>query len=262
VVVGYDGSDFAMQALDWGVDEAKLRGLPLTVCHAWQWPYDEADEDSRNSLRHAAEHVVWHGADCARSSTSGIEVRSDLYNGSAGERLVQLSHEADLLVVGSRGLGGVARRVVGSVTGYVATHAHCPLIVVRGRGALPRRTRPGPVVAGVADREEADAAVLELSCQEAKTRQLTLMAVHAWSPPLVIREAAKQRLEQTVGPWRERYPDLTIETRVTEEPARQALLHASTDATLLVVGAPHGRFGSVTSAVLHNARCPVGIARS
>lgn len=86
VVVGYDGSDFAMQALDWAMDEAELRGQPLLVCHAWEWPYGEGDEEAKNSLRHAAEHVAWHGAECARACMSGPEVDTDLYEGPACTR--------------------------------------------------------------------------------------------------------------------------------------------------------------------------------
>lgn len=81
VVIGYDGSDFAMQALDWAMDEAELRGLPLLVAHAWQWPYGEATEESKRHLRQAAEHVLWHGADCARKVSSIVEVTTDIHEG-------------------------------------------------------------------------------------------------------------------------------------------------------------------------------------
>ncbi|WP_240776732.1 universal stress protein [Nonomuraea basaltis] len=169
VVIGYDGSDHAMQALDWAMDEAELRKLPLTVCHAWQWPYGEGDQAARDSLRHAAEHVLWHGADCARASSPGLDVRPDLYEGSATARLEELSSDAGLLVVGSRGLGAVARAMTGSVATHTAAHAQCPVIVVRGRGPLPRSPQPGPIVAGLADDDKADA-VLGFACTEAAPR--------------------------------------------------------------------------------------------
>ncbi|MFI7707402.1 universal stress protein [Nonomuraea sp. NPDC049480] len=173
IVLGYDGSDFAMQALDWALDEAELRKLPLTVSHAWQWPYGEAEEEAKAHLRKAAEHVLWHGADCARASSSGVRVETDLYEGPAAQRLVELSSAAALVVVGSRGLSALPRAVVGSVAGYVAAHAACPVIIVRGPGPLPASANPGPIV--VADKEP-DASVLEFAFTEAAIRQVPVTA--------------------------------------------------------------------------------------
>ncbi|MEO3873848.1 universal stress protein [Nonomuraea sp. B12E4] len=98
------------------------------MCHTWQRPYGEGDPTARESLRRAAEHVLWHGADCARASSPGLDVRPDLYEGSATERLEALSADAGLLVVGSRGLGAVAEAVVGSVATHAVAHARCPVI--------------------------------------------------------------------------------------------------------------------------------------
>ena len=273
VVVGYDGSDHSMQALDWAMDEAEYRRLPLTVCHAWQWPYRDGDEAARDSMRHAAQHVLWHGADCARNSSSGLDVRTDLYEGSAAGRLEELSGDAELLVVGSRGLSGMARAATGSVATHTAAHARCPVIVVRGTGPLPRRIHPGPVVVGLADEREVDA-VLGFACREAAMRGLPLLAVHAWRQPpvawggsmfpaldpLAVGQAAENWLAQALLPWREKYPEVAVEARTPDERAGQAL-SAVPDATLVVVGGPHGRFGSVTSTMLRNAPCPVAIVR-
>ena len=149
IIVGYDGSDFSMQALDWAMDECELRELPLTVTHAWRWPYGKAPEEARLHLRKAAEHVLHHGADCARSCSTITDITADLFEGSAGERLVELSAGADLVVIGSRGLGAVARSVVGSVTAYVAAHAHAPVIIVRGAGPIPCAGRSWSCSAGL-----------------------------------------------------------------------------------------------------------------
>ncbi|KAB8181811.1 universal stress protein [Nonomuraea phyllanthi] len=273
VVIGYDGSDHSMQALDWAMDEAELRKLPLTVCHSWQWPYGDGDQDGRDSLRRAAEHVLWHGADCARASSAGLHVRTDLYEGSTTMRLEELSADAGLLVVGSRGLGAMARAIIGSVAAHTAAHARCPVIVVRGRGALPRRSRPGPIVAGLANDDKSDA-VLGFAFTEAAMRGLPLLVVHAWQQPpvawggmtfpaldpLAVQHAAENWLAQVLMPWREKQPKVTIKARTPESGAAQALTAVS-DATLVVVGSPHGRFGSVTAAMLRHAPCPVAIVR-
>ncbi|WP_169946154.1 universal stress protein [Microbispora sp. H11081] len=282
IVVGYDGSDFAMQALDWAMDEAEYRDTPITVSHAWRTPYGEADEEARKSLHHAAEHVLWHGAECARQCTSGVTVREDLFEGSPCDRLVALSETAELVVVGSRGLSSAARRamrrVAGSVAGHVATHALCPVIVVRGAGALPHRRHPGPIVVGVGG---GDDHVLDFAYREAALRALSLIAVHAWHypsaawgagmAPMVMSEVpgrdAVEALESAVASWRARYPDVHTLLQPVEGAVLDVLTGASPGATMLVVGATRsrgvlGRLGSVTRPLIDAVTCPVAVVHA
>jgi nucleotide-binding universal stress UspA family protein len=235
IVLGYDGSAFSMQALDWALDEAELRGLSLTVAHAWQWPYGEAPEEARSHLRKAAEHVLWHGADCARHTSSGLTVETDLHEGPAAERLVELSHEAALVVVGSRGLSALPRAVVGSVAGYVATHAHCPVIVVRGPGPLPAASQPGPVV--VADRDP-DGVVLDFAFEEAALRRLPLAAPAELSADLSADLSGRAA----------RHPGV---------PVQQAADFGT--ATLVVVGRRRAAPAGVAASLLQHAPCPVAV---
>ncbi|MER6577846.1 universal stress protein [Nonomuraea sp. NPDC001023] len=227
IVLGYDGSDFSVQALDWALDEAELRNLPLTVVHAWQWPYGDADEEAKAHLRKAAEHVLWHGAECARSTSSGVRVETDLYEGPAAQRLVELSADATLVVVGSRGLSALPRVVVGSVAGYAAAHAECPVIVVRGPGPLPKATRPGPVV--LAEREP-DAAAVEFAFAEAAMRGLPLAA------------------SADLGEWAARRPEVQVEQG---EPRERA--------TLVVVGRTRAAHLGTASSLPQHAPCPVAV---
>ncbi|MEV1173283.1 universal stress protein [Nonomuraea sp. NPDC049784] len=227
IVLGYDGSDFSVQALDWALDEAELRKLPLTIAHAWQWPYGEADEEAKAHLRKAADHVLWHGADCARSTSSDVSVETDLYEGPAAQRLVELSRDATLAVVGSRGLSALPRAVVGSVAGYVAAHADCPVIVVRGPGPLPAATHPGPIV--VADKEP-DASVLEFAFGEATLRQVPVSA------PADLAE------------WAERHPEVRIQSG-----------EAHDHATLMVVGRKRAAWFDTADFLTQHAPCPVAV---
>ncbi|MFC4059246.1 universal stress protein [Planomonospora corallina] len=284
VVVGYDGSDFSMQALDWAMDECELRRSPLTVTHAWRWPYGDAPEEARLHLRKAADHVLYHGAECARSCSAVGAVTADLYEGSASGRLVELSEGADVVVVGSRGLGSLARSVVGSVTAHVAAHARAPVVVVRGPGPIPVPAEPGPVVLGL-DPAAPDE-VVEFAFREAALRRLRLAAVHAAGPEPMRPPAAepvpgsggaepgaggggtaggavRERMEERLAPWRERYPDVPVETRVVAGPARETLEDASAGAVLLVVSAGGsrrpGRLGTVAREMIEGSRCPVAV---
>lgn len=187
---------------------------------------------------------------------------------------MQLSAGAELIVVGSRGLGGVARLMLGSVAGETVARAHCPVLVVRGAGALPRRAHPGPVVVGVAGSDDLDE-LLDFAFREAAMRVLPLRAVHAWIRPQLawpdgmapmnelnaVRRAAEDWLDAAVSAWRDKYPEVAVEARVVEAPAKQALLDAAEGATLAVVGQKRGRFGSTVPYLLHHAACPVAVVR-
>ncbi|SNS11550.1 universal stress protein [Actinomadura mexicana] len=268
VVVGFDGSVHAMQALDWALDEAELRGSPLVLCHAWQWPYQgvrpDLEEAGRRSLRGAAQHVLAHGVECARQRTAGVAVRPVSEEGSAAERLTELSAGAELLVLGSRGLGRLARVPVGSVAAHVAMHALCPVIVVRGVGALPRLGDPRPVVVVVDGSPAADGA-LSFAAREAESRQLPLKIVYSpaggeASPAAALRRSsAHEPMERAVAVIKERHPDARTHPENPLAPPPEALREAAQEARLLVVGAAHPAFGSVAQWLLYNAVCPIAV---
>ncbi|GAA3084404.1 universal stress protein [Streptosporangium carneum] len=273
VVVGYDGSDFSMQALEWAMDEAELRRLPLTVTHAWRWPYGEADEEVKSHLRKAAEHVLYHGVDCARSRSAITGAAGDLYEGAAAERLVELSARAELVVVGSRGMGALARTVVGSVAGYTAAHARCPVVVVRGPGPIPVPRHRGAVVLGVTDHTP-DAAI-GFTFGEAAVRGLELVAVRAghvrtaaWGTAMplvpdveVAAQVAEEDLLQRLEPWQAGHPAVPVRARFVTAPPKDALLDLAGQASVVVVGGARGsgRLGSVTRTLLRHGTGPVAV---
>ncbi|MEV5408825.1 universal stress protein [Thermopolyspora sp. NPDC052614] len=141
VVVGYDGSEFAVRALDWASDEAHLRHRPLTLCHAWERSYGTAAPAAHRAAdggtgpvdeetpRRVAEQVVEHGVNRARAHLPEGAVLVDLYEGPAADRLLELSAAAELVVVGACGLGE-AERAAAAAPGS------------------PARTTPGPLGRG------------------------------------------------------------------------------------------------------------------
>jgi nucleotide-binding universal stress UspA family protein len=191
------------------------------------------------------------------------------------DALRDLSAEAALVVLGSRGAGGVPGLLVGSTATGLVHHAQCPVIVLpEDDGDAPAR---GPVVVGVEGHPD-DEDVLAFAVAEAAARGTDLVAVHAWRDVVLEAaaggfgpyvdwtgvEAEEQRLlAESVAGWRDKEPDVRIVERVLRDRAATGLLDAGATAGLLVVGHRHrpavARLGSTTNGVLHRTRCPLAV---
>ena len=138
IVVGIDGSESAQRALRWALDEAKLRQARLDVVHSWHVPYAAATPYSPpaawdpTDFESEAQRVLDRVVDA--EDGDGVDVRRVLAAGSAAQNLIELSKGADLVVVGSRGRGGFAGLLLGSVSQQVVHHAPCPVVVVPQEG--------------------------------------------------------------------------------------------------------------------------------
>lgn len=139
IVVGVDHSQGARDALRFALEEAKLRGATLRAVHVWELqlripgiepgfdPLGAELDEWRRSAEAALEATLAEvGAD-----TADVEVERRVVEGAPGAVLVAESRDADLLVVGSRGHGGFAELLLGSVGQQVAHHADCPVVIVR-----------------------------------------------------------------------------------------------------------------------------------
>jgi nucleotide-binding universal stress UspA family protein len=139
IVVGVDGSENSLDALRWAVEEARLRGVALHAVGTFTSPimstgYEVAAADP-DDIRAAAQAMLDAAIDSVRETgeLDGVSIETEVIEGHAGERLIELSADADLLVVGSRGHGGFFGLLMGSVTTYVVNHSVCPVVVVRHR---------------------------------------------------------------------------------------------------------------------------------
>ena len=138
ITVGVDGSEHARRALEWAVREAGLRGAALTVLAVHQvagnhWTGDPelypADQPVTEAMRRAAEEAVQKAvSQVGEPGPASVTVRA--VSGLAAHELVAASASADLVVVGSRGGGGFARLLLGSVSSQVVSHAECPVVVI------------------------------------------------------------------------------------------------------------------------------------
>lgn len=285
IVVGVDGSSTSGEALRWAAAEAARRDTPLTVINAYDWrvlgaPTMVGGEYATTVLSYAEDlvsaAVVEARAIGASTAATDTPVRGEAILSAPGSALVAASAEAELVVVGHRGRGGFASLVLGSVSQQVATHAHGPVVVVRGRP-----DPVGPVIVGVDGSDESGHA-LAIAFETARVRGCDLVAIRAFTPavppwgpsvpPYVedtdARRAAERKiLTEDVAPWQEKFPDVSAECVIAEGHPAEVLAGVSGNAQLVVVGTRgHGGFaglmlGSVGLQVLHHADCPVLIAR-
>jgi nucleotide-binding universal stress UspA family protein len=139
IVVGVDGSDGARRALEWAVNEARLRGARLIAIHTWHIPPLTAgvgpldppmtlDADTLERVETAAEELLER--ELAALDTSGIEVEKRSEPSNPADALLAAAGDADLLVVGTRGHGGFSGLLLGSVSQQVSHHAPCPVVIV------------------------------------------------------------------------------------------------------------------------------------
>ncbi len=264
LVVGIDGSEASLEAVDWAACEAVRHEVPLHVVHT-------------AAPHHEAPDVIAWASERARKAAPAVRLSSEVLHEDAASALVSKGRNAFALVVGSRGFGDLAGLLLGSVSLAVAARADCPVVVVRG-GAEHRIARFESVVVGVEDGEGSGTAV-RFAFREAHVRRCGLVAVHAWNalagypepPPLsgyaleAHQRPPTQVLDDALSDSAEHYGQVPVSSRVVEGSARQALLEAASRADLLVVGARRRRgyvglqLGLVNHALLHHAPCPIAV---
>ncbi|MFH9826361.1 universal stress protein [Streptomyces bobili] len=282
LVVGVDGSDSSLAAVEWAVDEAARHRLPLRLVYASLWERYEGVAPSGGvepaSEEVLADDLVGSAAERARRRNPEVKVSAEVVPQEAASALLSEGHNASALVTGSRGRGQLTGLLLGSVSLAVAARAHCPVIVVRGDKAGLAGTHER-ILLGAGD-SATDGEAVRFAFREAEARGCTLDVVRAWrcpahdtaDHPLLAGEPAHYHEEQASAaldallhdPMAD-HPGVRVRRHTVEGAARKVLLDRSAAADLLVIGAQrrHGTFGlqlgRVAHTLLHHAECPVAI---
>ena len=285
VVVGVDGSGSAYRAVGWAAAEAARRGAELRLVRAFSWTTSERPiRDGGRVAQYRDELLKFARSQVARAARIAADVRPEVETttqvaiGAPIEVLGSEARRAQLLVLGDRGQGGLAGLLVGSVAVGLAAHGACPVVIVRGERAGAGNDE-SPVVVGIDDSPISEAA-LAFAFDAAAARGVGLVVVHAWSPtaiddalaPVMDWDAATAEgdalLAERLTGWEQKHPEVAVRRTVVREGAVRALVAASREAQLVVVGS-RGRgnatgllLGSVSHGVLHASHCPVAIVRS
>lgn len=282
IVVGVDGSPASNAAVGWGARAAAMRNLPVHLVHvvradAATWPpipYPDTwgawQEDEGRKIIAEAVRIAAEAADAK------LKINSELVFSTPVPTMVELSAEAEMVVVGSSGHGALARGLLGSVSSSLVRRAGCPVAVIHDVDPSVAQSRSAPVLVGI-DGSPVSELATAVAFDEASRRGVEVIALHAWSDIavvelpgldwLAVQAEAELCLAERLAGWQERYPDVAVHRVVAcDRPARQ-LIERSASAQVVVVGS-HGRggfagmlLGSVSNSVLHSVRAPVVVAR-
>ncbi|MDH6125538.1 universal stress protein [Kitasatospora sp. GP82] len=274
IVAGVDGSPQAAAAAEWAAQEAERRDCALHLVHAVNTGTvtlsPRTGEAVTDLILKNAQSVLDEALGKLSAAHPGLRMTGDVVPRDAAVAVLNAAEHAELVVVGSRGHGGFASLLLGSVSLRVSAHSTCPTVVVRQTPSVSEHIL-------VAIRDERDGETLRFALREAETCGLPVQALHSWSPvvadvahaaPMIdeLGEEARlheQLLRRTCDPVREEFPDVVVHMEQRAGATAATLVEASRQAALLVIArhqpAPHFglRLGTAVHAVLHHAHCPV-----
>ncbi len=283
IVVGVDGSRSARHALHWTARWAAFTNMPVTLVAALGKRPTEAeaergeapDPQFQDQVRSMIEGEVAY----VRDEIRGVDLTYLDVWGEAADVLIEASHHALVLVLGTRGLGGWTGMVLGGVSDKVISDAKGPVVVVPPRWKPVRRGEP---VTLAADDPASAGPAVAFAIQAAQAIGTELHVVHAWEVQKrwsqlattfgagrvrSTKDHAAQRLEAVCKMVSEQAPDLHVEPRLVEGSPVAVLSQASETARLMVMGS-RGRgsllglvFGSRGRELVQDSACPVAIIR-
>lgn len=281
ILVAHDGSAEAGRALRWAAEESLRTHVPLCVLMV-----DEVLPPTWGGVSGWAPMAGTLDVPVNDATALIDGVRKDLADAGVGDarvvhrrghvvdELLRAADSASVIVVGSHGHGAAGEALLGSVSQHLARHASCPVVVVRE----PHDPHARRIVVGI-DGSRPSTEALELACRRAEETGETVVALHAWhvrvpstdvwsSEPLAVETTERELLlAECVAGVSTDHPDVMVEQRAVPVSPARALVDASAEASLVVVGSRGLGFfsglllGSVSQAVLHRAACPVLVVR-
>jgi nucleotide-binding universal stress UspA family protein len=263
-----------MRAAEWAAREAVRRKAALRIVSApapvpkMGSPYVR-EATIAEALRAVACQSLGWAVERVGEVAPGLTVETNVLSGLPGVAVADCGRTASMLVLGARGAGGFGGLTLGSVSGYGAARASCPVVVVREETMSVQRE----VAVGIRDPEDAEGA-LALAFEEASLRGAELLVVHAWYwiPPglrakidpgsisELLSAAAGQQLDDMLSGWREKYPEVRVFPEIAHGHPARVLASLSARADLTVMGRRTGAsIGSVRNVVLSHAHGPIAI---
>lgn len=284
IVVAVDGSPESNAAVRWAARDAQLRDAVLVLVHVVPDPGDApwldapSPEQFDRVHRERALEILDEARQLAVQTTAphDVHVGTKVATGDIVARVIEMSKDAEMIVVGSRGHGRIERLLLGSVSAGLVHHARCAVAVIRDEEtSTGDALSAAPVVVGF-DGSPASEVAMGIAFDEASRRNVDLVAAHAYSDASVVfepsewlnfRPLAVALLDEGVARWSKSYPDVNVRHVVARDSPAHELLQLAESAQLVVVGtrgrgALRAGLGSVSSSVARCARVPVIVVRA
>jgi nucleotide-binding universal stress UspA family protein len=286
VIVGVDGSEESLRAVEWAALETRRHGSSLRIVSApaavpLMHAYHASPAEIAAALRGISARALDAAITRSEEVASGLSIDTGLLSGPSAVAVADCGSGASMLVVGARGTGGFAAMMLGSVSRYVATWAPCPVVVVREETTAVHRE----IAVGIRDPEDVTG-TFAFAFEEAALRGADLVAVHTWywlpsvpsasgpagalrpPDPRQISAEAGRHLTAALEQWHGKYPEVRVRQDVIRGHPARVLASYSARADLVVIGrhghpaGPGPGIGSIQHAVLDHAHGPVAIVPS
>lgn len=277
LVVGVDGSAGSDAAVRWAARDAALRGLPLKLLHvvmptpadSTMGPAPGTNQWQQDQARHIVDQAAALVEEVSRGQIADLHI--EVRYARVVPTLLEAADAARMVVVGRRGVGAPPLFQLGSVSAELLHHAACPVVAVPDHNNHESRV-DAPVLVGI-DGSPASQLATALAFEEASSRGVAVVALHAWSDVGVFpvvgmdwrtnRDSGQQVLTGQLAEWMAKFPDVPVQQRLVCDVPAQWLTDESRNAQLVVVGR-HGRgwhghvhLGSVADTVARNSLVPV-----
>ncbi|XPP25944.1 MAG: universal stress protein [Leucobacter sp.] len=267
-IIGVDGSEQSRTALDWGLKRAAQSGAKVELLYVADDSFLSESVAFLSEAQKASEQMIELEIEYARAAGFTGSIVGTAVVGHPIAEVEEASKHADLVILGAHSGSKIAGSFFGTRAVKIAAVAHCPVAVVPLQ--VPGTPEPG-VVVGIDGSESAKKAIA-FAAEEASLREVPLIAVYAWMPPLTPgleylwseelvesqRAAAEEAIAIGTAGLASRYPDLRLERKIVQAPPVSALLQAAEHADTIVVGS-RGRgglsrllLGSVSHGVLQS----------
>ena len=266
VVVGIDGSQPAIQAAEWAVDEAVSREVPLRLVEVIAERVEPAPFASVGNVQmevEYAETALRIAAAAVAAAGKPVKVETAILRGDPATALIAESRNAEMVCVGSTGIGRFARALLGSTVAELAEAASCPVAIIRTQQSRPK---PGSslIVVAVNDSPGNDD-VVEQAIREAQLRHAPVLALGVWRQDL--GEVPYDKLDRRVHFWERRYPSVQFHARATGTGITDFLDVSDSRIQLAVIGSSDidhvaRLIGPHRHPILGHAECSVLIVRS
>ncbi|UMB70883.1 universal stress protein [Mycobacterium paraterrae] len=265
IVVGIDGSEAAIRAAEWAVDEAVERDIPLRLVHAIPSQIEPAPFSAVGNVDMEVEYAETAlRLACAAVTATGktVKVDTEVVRGDPAPILIAESVDAAMICIGSTGIGRLARALLGSTATDVAENAHCPVAIVRSHEG--HATRLSPLIVAAIDESDDSDAVVEMAIKEARLRTAPVLAVE------VLRGETSRMpnsdWEHRVQCWNESHPDVDVYCAATRDGIADFLGVTNRTIALAVIGSSDADqvanlIGPHDHSMIGHAECSVLIVR-